>query len=196
MKKMIALSCIACAIFVGCESKSDSSNGTESSSTTQILEDTKKAVNDATKATKDAVNNAVETTKEVTNDAVEATKKAATDTTEAVKEVANDTKEAATNAVDSTVKKAKKITQTQKASIDAKTLFVPCITCHGTKAEKKALNVSKVITTLSKDEIVTALKGYKNKTYGGSLKTTMYQQVSKLSDAQMEALANYILSLK
>ena len=64
-----------------------------------------------------------------------------------------------------------------------------CKTCHGQNFEKKALNVSKVVKDMSKDEIVAALKGYKNGTYGGNMKTTMAGQVKNLSDADIEAIA-------
>ncbi len=64
-----------------------------------------------------------------------------------------------------------------------------CAGCHGANFEKKALNVSKVVKDLTKEEIVTALKGYKAGTYGGAMKTVMQGQVAKLDDAAIEALA-------
>ena len=51
------------------------------------------------------------------------------------------------------------------------------------------MNVSKVVNTLSKADILTALKGYKDGTYGGSMKALMKGQVAGLSDADMEAIA-------
>ena len=75
-------------------------------------------------------------------------------------------------------------------------LFAKCAGCHGAKAEKKALGKSKVINAMSKEDIVVAIKGYKDGTYGGAMKGLMKGQVASLSDAQTETLAVYITSLK
>ena len=64
-----------------------------------------------------------------------------------------------------------------------------CKGCHGDNFEKKAMGKSKVVKNMSKKEIRKALKGYKNGTYGGVMKTVMKGQVKKLSDADMKALA-------
>lgn len=67
-----------------------------------------------------------------------------------------------------------------------------CASCHGDAGEKKALNKSQVINTFSQEQIVTALKGYKDGTYGGAMKALMKGQSAKLSDADMEAIAAHI----
>ena len=67
-----------------------------------------------------------------------------------------------------------------------------CVGCHGTDFEKKAMNVSKVVKDMTKEEIVTALKGYKDGSYGGAMKTLMKGQVAKLDDAAIEAMATDI----
>jgi len=54
------------------------------------------------------------------------------------------------------------------------------------------MGVSKVVNTLTKDEIKKALHGYKDGTYGGSMKTIMKGQAGGLSDAQIEAIANKV----
>jgi cytochrome c len=59
-----------------------------------------------------------------------------------------------------------------------------------------ALGKSKVIKDLSKDQIKNALMGYKNGTYGGSMKTIMQGQASTLSETQVGQLADYVSSLK
>jgi cytochrome c-type protein NapB len=64
-----------------------------------------------------------------------------------------------------------------------------CAGCHGADFGKKAMNVSKVVKDMSKEEIVTALKGYKDGSYGGAMKALMKGQVAKLDDAAIEALA-------
>jgi cytochrome c553 len=74
-------------------------------------------------------------------------------------------------------------------------LYHKCNSCHGQLAEKKALGKSKVIAMWSSERIEKALKGYKDGTYGGTLKATMKSQVSRLSDEDIKALADYIDSL-
>jgi cytochrome c-type protein NapB len=67
-----------------------------------------------------------------------------------------------------------------------------CKGCHGQNFEKKAMNVSKVVKDMSKEDIVTALKGYKAGTYGGNMKGVMAGQVKALDDAAIEAMASEI----
>jgi cytochrome c553 len=67
-----------------------------------------------------------------------------------------------------------------------------CATCHGVNAEKKALNTSKVIAGWDENKIVSALKGYKDGSYGGAMKAIMKGQVSTLSDEEIQALAKTI----
>ncbi len=71
-------------------------------------------------------------------------------------------------------------------------LYSKCVACHGANGEKTAMGKSKVIKNMSKADIVKALKGYKNGTYGGPMKGVMASQVANLNDAQIESLATYI----
>jgi cytochrome c-type protein NapB len=64
-----------------------------------------------------------------------------------------------------------------------------CKGCHGADFEKKALGKSKIVKDMSKEDIVKALKGYKDGSYGGAMKGMMKGQVAKLDDAAMEAIA-------
>ena len=81
------------------------------------------------------------------------------------------------------------------AAVDGAKLFKACSSCHGTKAEKKALGKSQIIAGWDSAKIVNALKGYKNGTYGGAMKEVMQGQAGKLSDAEINALAKYISKL-
>lgn len=74
-------------------------------------------------------------------------------------------------------------------------MFEGCMGCHGMSGEKKALGQSKVIKNMSKTDIVNALKGYQNKTYGGGLKGLMYGQVKDLTNEDIEDIANYLGSI-
>lgn len=79
---------------------------------------------------------------------------------------------------------------------DGATLFKACVGCHGANAEKSALGKSQIIKGWEKEKIVTALKGYKDGTYGGAMKGVMKGQVARLDDAKIDAVATYISTLK
>jgi cytochrome c len=79
---------------------------------------------------------------------------------------------------------------------DGKKLFTSCSGCHGKNGEISALGKSKIIADMKSTEIVSSLKGYQNKTYGGGMKNLMESQVSRLSQNDINSLANYISSLK
>jgi len=67
-----------------------------------------------------------------------------------------------------------------------------CAGCHGANFEKKALGKSKIVKDMSKEDIVKALKGYKDGSYGGAMKGMMKGQVAALSDADISAIADSI----
>ena len=67
-----------------------------------------------------------------------------------------------------------------------------CTGCHGQNFEKAALGKSKIVKDMSKEEIVKALKGYKDGSYGGTMKGLMKGQVASLSDTDIEAIASSI----
>ncbi len=67
-----------------------------------------------------------------------------------------------------------------------------CTGCHGANFENHALGKSKVVKDMSKEDIVKALKGYKDGTYGGAMKGLMKGQVASLSEADMNAMAESI----
>jgi len=62
-------------------------------------------------------------------------------------------------------------------SIFAANNLQSCTGCHGQNFEKAALGKSKIVKDMSKEDIVTALKGYKDGTYGGPMKAVMQGQV-------------------
>ena len=70
--------------------------------------------------------------------------------------------------------------------------FKKCAGCHGADGGKKALGKSKVIKNLTKADIVAALHGYKDGTYGGPMKGLMKGQVKSLSDADITAISEKI----
>ena len=71
-------------------------------------------------------------------------------------------------------------------------IFKKCISCHGDLAQKSALNKSKIIQDWEASKTIKALNGYKNGSYGGSMKGVMKSQVAQLSDEDIQAVAQYI----
>ena len=67
-----------------------------------------------------------------------------------------------------------------------------CAGCHGANFEKKAMGVSHIVKDFSRDDIVTALKGYKDGSYGGGMKGVMAGQVASFDDATIEKIADKI----
>lgn len=70
--------------------------------------------------------------------------------------------------------------------------YTKCAGCHGANGEKVALGKSKVMSAMTKQEIVYSLKGYKDGTYGGPMKGLMKAQVAGLSDADIKAIADKV----
>ena len=67
-----------------------------------------------------------------------------------------------------------------------------CAGCHGQHFEKAAMGKSKIVNDMSKEEIIIALRGYKDGSYGGAMKGVMKGQVSSLDDAAIEGIAAQI----
>ena len=67
-----------------------------------------------------------------------------------------------------------------------------CSDCHGKDGNYKALGKSKILQNMTKKEIIGALNGYKNGTYGGSLKGIMAGKAKNLSSKEIEEIANAI----
>lgn len=82
-----------------------------------------------------------------------------------------------------------------EVKVDAAKLFQVCAGCHGADASKAALGKSQIIKGWSSQKIKDALNGYKAGTYGGAMKGIMTGQVSKLGDAEIEALSEHISKL-
>lgn len=72
-----------------------------------------------------------------------------------------------------------------------------CGICHGEKAEKRSLGVSKIISGWKEESVINAIKGYKDKSrsvygFGGM----MSGKVVNLNEKEIVALAKYISSLE
>jgi len=80
---------------------------------------------------------------------------------------------------------------------DGATLFKKCTSCHGDNGGKKALGKSAIIAGRSASKTIKQLKAYKSgKLNKYSLGHIMKNQVSTMSDEDIEAIAKYISKLK
>ncbi|RDU62618.1 c-type cytochrome [Helicobacter sp. MIT 14-3879] len=82
---------------------------------------------------------------------------------------------------------------------DGATLYKTCMACHGANGDKvpPGSKATFTINSLKKEKIIEDLKGYKAGTlnqYGLGVQMKIY--AGKLSDADMSALADYIVTLK
>lgn len=72
------------------------------------------------------------------------------------------------------------------------TPYTKCVACHGVNGEKVALGKSKIIKDMTKDEIINALEGYKNGSYGSTMKAIMKPQAISLSTEDIKFIAEKI----
>ena len=78
------------------------------------------------------------------------------------------------------------------ATVTGEVEFKKCSGCHGKTGEKSALGKSKIISDMSDKDIVVALNGYKDGTYGGKMKGLMKGQVKNLNEQNINDIASYI----
>ena len=69
--------------------------------------------------------------------------------------------------------------------VESSIKLASCKACHGQNFEKAALGSSKIVSEMTKKEVTEALVGYKNGTYGGSMKGVM---IDKLKDYSVDEL--------
>ena len=146
----------------------------------EAKEQLSKSVEKITEVVKEKSEKIVENVQDIAEETVE-------NTHESIKKTAKELNEKVTE------KSAEVIKETSK--IDGSKIFAKCSSCHGQKAEKKALSKSQVIQGWSVSKITNAIDGYKDGSYGASMKGVMKPQVNKLSDAEIQAVAEYISHL-
>jgi len=80
-----------------------------------------------------------------------------------------------------------------KADTNATEISVQkCTGCHGKNFDKKALGKSKVVSEMKYSEIKTALAGYQDGTYGGTMKGLMVGQVKDMNETSIDAMSMHI----
>ncbi|QOG11929.1 c-type cytochrome [Arcobacter sp. FWKO B] len=79
------------------------------------------------------------------------------------------------------------------SSLYAVDSYKKCAACHGANGEKVALGKSKIIKDMTKEDFVAAMKGYQDGTYGGPMKGVMAGQVKGLTEADIQAMADFLI---
>ncbi len=208
MRKLMFAVSVAALLLIGCSSNSKKNEEQTAQEKESIKQE--KVINVEPKPTikpKEEEKSLSDKTKEMAASATEVVKKSAKDATKKIGELASQAKDS--ELVQKALKQAHKsikvlsnlaptsgtVTQNTKGSANANELFSKCAGCHGNKAQNKALGVSKVIAGWDAKKIENALQGYKDGTYGGSMKSIMKTQVNSLSDDDLKSLAKYISKL-
>jgi cytochrome c553 len=162
---------------------------------TKAKEKIVKHVNEASQKVQEQVEKTVDEVKEKAQEVKEKTVDEIKETVIEVKETTVEVVEDAQREVKVNTAKAEE-ELVAKTKVDGKKLFqTSCVSCHGLHAEKKALRKSQVIQGWESSKVLAALQGYKDKTYGNSMKTIMEGKVKDLSAEDMKALSDYISSL-
>jgi cytochrome c553 len=198
----IALSVVLALFLVACSDSSESSSAKKEINK-QVEESANvvsKSAQDVVAKTKEATAVVVEQAKVVTKESLkqvqETTQKVVTEvkkaSAQAVEDVAHSTAEMATKVEAKAKEVTKEASTVAKPTIDGKVVFTKCVGCHGGHGERKALGKSQIIKGWEASKVVAALHGYKDGSYGGSMKGVMKSQISKLSEEEIQAVAKYI----
>lgn len=81
-------------------------------------------------------------------------------------------------------------------SVGKKIYDTNCYKCHGIKAQKSSYANARVLSTMSKQEIVDETYNYKRDlNYGGSTRYVMYNAVDSLNEKDIKSIAEYIVNI-
>ena len=186
----IILSTALALVLLGCSDSAESNHAKQ-----EIQKQLTESVSVISKSTQEVIEKAKEASKEIVKQAEVVSK-------ESVKEVKETTGKVVATVAHETAKVAKKVEEEVKVptpstvpAIDGAKLYTACAGCHGSHGERKALGKSAIIQGWEATKTHKALLGYKDGSYGGSMKGVMKSQISKFNDAELEALAKHIAAL-
>ncbi len=155
---------------------------------------------DSAKEAKEAVNNAAEQTTEAVKDAAETTKEAVKDAAETTKEAVKDAAEATKDAAEKTADAAKEAVAGDANGAD---LFQNngCTACHQMDAKTVGPSVKEIAKAYvgKKDDLIKFLKEEGKAIVDPAQYAVMKPNLAttkKMSDAELSALADYLLSAK
>jgi cytochrome c553 len=194
MNKITMLSIVTAALLLtGCGDKSkdavEEAGKSISKTTDKAVAATKEAASKTADVVKETADKAGDSIVKTTDKAVAATKEAASSVSDTVKEGTATATAAVASATASVADKAE--------SDAGPAVYVKCAACHGADGKTKALGKSVVIAGQSKAELVTKINGYKAGTVNvAGMGTLMKGQVASLSEADIDAVAEYISTLK
>lgn len=197
-KKFILGIALISMFYTGCEQKDTVIDSKETQATDEKTETT---VDKVANSVITHVESTAKKAEQIAKDVQESTSPVVKDIAKKVKvvqkEISETTMEDAKSKIEEvTAPLMKKVQQAVTTTPDGKKLYNKCIGCHGQNGEKKALNKSEIIKNWDATKIASALKGYKEGTYGGAMKGVMKSQVATLSDSEIELLSEYITTLK
>ncbi len=179
----IILSAALALLLLGCSD--DATTQTAKKEISQQAHETAAVV---AKSTDEVMQKAKEATSVVSEQVQKVTQKSVAK----VKEVSTQVVQKSAKAVEKVAKDIQASTAPTKPALDGQKLFTACAGCHGAHGERKAMGKSQIIKGWQASKVADALHGYKNGTYGGAMKAIMKGQASKLDDAKIEAIAQYI----
>ncbi len=212
-----ALLSSAVLLSTGC-SKEGNDSATEQSETASesLLEQTTSAAVSAVDSAKNAVEETATKATEVATDAKEAidetatkvadiateTKEAVNDTVTKVADVATETTDKVANAVsnakEAVVEKTEVVEspapeQVTTAAVDGAKVFASCAGCHGSKAEG---GVGPNLNAQTVADLMDKLNRYKAGEQIGPMSGMMTPVAKDLSDAEIKAVSEYVVTLK
>jgi len=204
MKILLSVT-LASFLLIGCSEQSakkvDETAEAVKETTVQGVAEVKKVAEKTVEVTEETSEELVESseelakqTQEVVDKTVEVSKEIATKTVEVSKEIATQAKTLTTQAVAAAKETINEVAKdVQKATEDkGATIYKACAGCHGATGEKPALGKSQVIKGWSVSQTEHALNGYKDGSYGATMKAVMKGQATKLSAEDIKAVAEYI----
>jgi len=198
MKNLTLLSLVAATLlFTACGEKTKEAASDAANKVTEAVKADTTSVVDATKkAATDAVESAKAKAAEVAAAAKDEADKMAAAAAEKAAAVSAAAAAKATAAADALKERAAAATEAVSSTPTAPAAYAKCKGCHGADGKTKALGKSAVIAGQDKAALVTAMNEYKAGTRNvAGMGMLMKGQVASMSDADMEAVADYLSQL-
>ena len=185
----IALSIVVALFMLGCSSEEKEVTSNEVQEKTPVVEAEKSMVEKVSTITTSVEETTADVVAEVQEKASALTTSVEETTADVVAEV-QEKASALTTSVEETT--ADVVATVVPENTNGKALYSACASCHGTSGEKPALGKSAVIQGWSKEQVLDALNGYSDGSYGAALKGMMKVQADKLDADEKEAISEYI----
>ena len=197
--KIVISAAVVAALLVGCgEEKPKETKAVVAPVEASVKIETKVtgALEKAGKKADVLVSNASEMSVSVisqTRETYESVKETTSDVLEKSKEIAVEASKKIETAAVAVVDTVEEVLATSSEA--GAEVYKSCANCHGQQAQKAALGKSQIIKGWSASKVRNALNGYKDGSYGGSMKGVMKGQVSRLSDEDVREVSIHVSSL-